>query len=71
MYEKYEFIQDDADCESELEPVRLVFTDLKFFLFNKFPLAPPQALVRNELHKFLDMEFFLSKVCRVQVFLLQ
>jgi hypothetical protein len=44
-----------------------VFTGLKFFLFNKFPLGPPQALVRNELHKFLDMEFFLSNVCRVQV----
>jgi hypothetical protein len=44
-----------------------VFTGLKFFLFNKFPLGPPQALVRNELHKFLDMDFFLSKLCRVQV----
>ncbi len=68
MYEKYEFIQDDADCESELEPVRLVFTDLKFFLFNKFPLAPPQALVRNELHKFLDMEFFWVKYVEFKFF---
>jgi hypothetical protein len=46
---------------------RSVFAGLKFFLFDKFLLGPPQALVRNELHKFLDMDFFLSKVCRVQV----
>ncbi len=46
---------------------RPVFTGLNFFLFNKVPLGSPQALVGNELDKFLDMEFFLSKLCRVQV----
>jgi hypothetical protein len=60
----------------ELEPVRLEglnrpvfagFYRLKIFLFNKFPIGPPQTLVRNELHKFVDMDFFLSKLCRVQV----
>ncbi len=40
---------------------------LKFFYLINFPFVPPQTLVRNELHKFLDMEFFRSKVCRVQV----
>ncbi len=43
------------------------FYRFKIFLFNKFPLGPPQALVRNELQKFLDMDIFLSKLCRVQV----
>jgi hypothetical protein len=48
-------------------PVFAGFWRFKIFLFNKFLLGQPQALVRNELYKFLDMEFFLSKVCRVQV----
>jgi hypothetical protein len=43
------------------------FYRFKIFFIQKVPLGPPQALLGNELDKFLDMEFFLSKLCRVQV----